>query len=183
MSDENADKGVQAIGGAGLVRLARWTAKRHANYKKFMGKIHKFIHKITVAEKEEREKEAVIQKATLGYDPSKAIKSRGTIRKENTTSIRYSSLQLPPPIRGKHRFRQCQCMYEQAHRFLAARKWAHAQPESEAGGITWLELFILFDTKGGRTASGQHRKEQGGDREGKKEERKDKKRQHQRSCG
>jgi len=158
MSDENADKGVQAIGGAGLVRLARWTTKRHANYKKFMGKIHNFIHKITVAEKEEREKEAVIQKATLGYDPSKAIKSRGTIRKENTTSIRYSSLQLPPPIRGKHRFRQCQCMYEQAHRFLAARKWAHAQPESEAGGITWLELFILFDTKGGRTASGQHQK-------------------------
>ena len=47
-------------------------------------------------------------------------------------------------------------MYEQVHSFLSAREWAYAHPESEAGGITWLEAFILFDTAGGRTAKGQH---------------------------
>ena len=38
--------------------------------------------------------------------------------------------------------------------------WAYAHPESEAAGITWAELFVLFDLHGNRTAEGQHIKNQ-----------------------
>ena len=155
-SDENADKGVQSIGGDGLVRLASWAVGRHAEYKRFIARIQKFIAAITIVEKEEREKTAKVEKAVLGYDPNKWIKSNGTIRKEDPTSVQYEKLPLPPPVRGKHKFKHCQCLYEQVHRFLADRRWAYAHPESTAGGITWTEVFILFDTRGGRTTEGQH---------------------------
>ena len=43
--------------------------------------------------------------------------------------------------------------------FLRSRRWAHAHPESTAGGVTWLELFTLFDLPGVRTIKGQHIKD------------------------
>ena len=94
-------EGVQSIGGAGLVRLANWTTRRHDSYKKFMARIHKFIVAITSAEKEERENAAVIEKATLGYDPNKAIKSNGSIRKEDSTSIRVHQATTPTADKRK----------------------------------------------------------------------------------
>ena len=97
-----------------------------------------------------------MKKAALGYDPNKCVKSNGTIRKEDPTLVLYEKLQPPPPVKGKHKFTHCQCLYEQVHKFLANRSWAHAHPESTAGGITWTEVFILFDTRGGRTTEGQH---------------------------
>ena len=142
-------KGVQSSGGDGLVKLANWAARRHMGYKKFIAMIHNFIVAITVAEKEERENAAKVEKAVLGYDPQKMIKSNGTIRKEDPSSVQYAKLQLPPPVKGKRKFKHCQCMYEQVHNFLANRRWAYAHPESNAGGITWTEVFILFDTKRG----------------------------------
>ena len=155
-SDENADKGVQSMGGVGLVKLANWAARRHASYRQLMARIHKFIVAIATAEKEEREKTAKIEKPVLGYDPSKSIKSSGAIRKEDPSTVQHAKLQAPPPVKGKHKFRHCQCMYEQVHGFLGNRRWAHAHPESDAGGITCAELFILFDTTGERTTKGQH---------------------------
>ena len=53
-SVENAHKGVQPVGCDGLVKLANWAARRHATYKQFIARIHKFIVAITVAEKEEK---------------------------------------------------------------------------------------------------------------------------------
>lgn len=38
--------------------------------------------------------------------------------------------------------------------------WAYLDLISNMGGITWLELFILFDTGGNRTAAGRHTKSQ-----------------------
>ena len=70
----------------------------------------------------------------------------------------YEKVKLPHPVKGKHKFTHCQGMYEQTHAFLAQREWAYAHPTSDAGGITWTELFILFDTAGGRTTAGQHQK-------------------------
>ena len=61
-SDEAADRGVQSLGGAGLVKLGNWTTRRHDKYKKFMGRIHKFIVAITNVEKEERENAAITTK-------------------------------------------------------------------------------------------------------------------------
>ena len=77
-----------------------------------MARIHKFIAAIAIAEKEERESAAKIEKAVLGYDTNKAIKSNGTIRKEDPTTVMYERLQLPPPVKGKHKFKHCHCMYE-----------------------------------------------------------------------
>ena len=65
-------------------------------------------------------------------------------------------MELPQPTRGKHRYQHCQRLYEEVHSFLNDRSWAHAHPESTAGGITWAELFVLFDTAGHRTTAGQH---------------------------
>ena len=95
-SDENADKGVQSIGGVGLVKLASWAARRHASYRQLMARIHKFIVALATAEKEERENAAKIEKAVLGYDPSKSIKSNGTIRKEDPVTVQYAKLQILP---------------------------------------------------------------------------------------
>ena len=155
-SDEIADRGVHSIGGAGLVKLANWAASRHDKYKKFMARIHKLIVAIASVEKEERGIAARTEKAILGYDPAKVIKSSGAIRKEDPSMVQYVSLQLPPPVKGKRKFKHCQTMYEQIHAFLGHRRWAHAHPQSEAGGSTWAEIFILFDIKGGRTIAGQH---------------------------
>ena len=49
-------------------------------------------------------------------------------------------------------------LYEDVHSFLKQRKWAPAQMDTEAGGITWIELFILFDITGSRSQEGQHQK-------------------------
>ena len=33
------------------------------------------------------------------------------------------------------------------------------QADSEVGGVTWIELFVLFDTSGSRSAAGDHVKD------------------------
>ena len=68
----------------------------------------------------------------------------------------FEKIVLPSPTRGKHRSQSCQRFYEEVHNFLNDRSWAHAHPESTAGGVTWAELFVLFDTAGHRTIAGQH---------------------------
>ena len=100
-----------------------------------------------------------VDKAVLGYDPDKWIKSNVQIRSEDRASTEYTHLNLPPPIRGKHRFMQYQKMYEEVHAFMGQRRWAYAHPESSASGVTWAELFILYDTARYRTEEGQHIKD------------------------
>ena len=39
---------------------------------------------------------------------------------------------------------------------MQAREWANAEPQQHQGGITWNEMFILFDTAGHRTVQGEH---------------------------
>ena len=52
----------------------------------------------------------------------------------------------------------CQTMYEQIHKFLKNRKWAQVCNDNEVSGITWIELFALFDIAGERTEKGQFQK-------------------------
>ena len=42
--------------------------------------------------------------------------------------------------------------------FIKKRKWVPAQVDSEVAGITWIELFVLFDSTGSRSEGGQHQK-------------------------
>ena len=158
-SDTNADKGVLCIHGPGLVTLAKWLAERHKAYKQLIARLHKFIVGMTKAVKEERLKRSKVDQARLGYDPEKWIKANGIIRSEELEEGTYRELLMPPPVKGKHKYSFCQDQYEQVRHFLRSRRWAHAHLESTAGGVTWLELFTLFDLRGVRTIKGQHIKD------------------------
>ena len=57
------------VAGEGLPTLGKWLAEKHRNYISFMKRVHKMIAAVTMAEKEERMKEKVVNKAVLGYDP------------------------------------------------------------------------------------------------------------------
>ena len=71
----------------------------------------------------------------------------------------YQSIEIIQPTKGKHRFMHCQVLYEQVHAFLENRKWAPVSNDDEVSGITWIELFALFDLTGERTEKGQHQKD------------------------
>ena len=47
-------------------------------------------------------------------------------------------------------------LYEEVHAFLMKRKWAAAQIDTDVAGITWIELFTLYDVTGNRSEEGQH---------------------------
>ena len=49
-------------------------------------------------------------------------------------------------------------MYEQIHNFLQKRNWAQVSNDGEVSGITWIELFVLFDIAWERTELGQYLK-------------------------
>ena len=98
----------------------------------------------------------IFRKPSWGYDPETWLKIDAEIRAEDLEEEEYQCLRLIPPTKGKHRFAHCQILYEEVHAFLAERLWAPAQVDSECGGITWVELFALFDTGGKRSEEGQH---------------------------
>ena len=158
-SDENADLGVLSIHGVGLLKLAKWLAQRHDKYGKLMKRIRKFIAGMTLAEKEEREKEKVVNKSVLGYDPETMVKTKVQIKYEDLAEDAYEKLKLPPVVKGKHKYAYCQNLYEDVHTFLQHRTWSHTRPETACSGITWTELFVVFDTAGYRPRDAVHVKD------------------------
>ena len=36
------------------------------------------------------------------------------------------------------------------------REWTYAHPEGDASGMTWTEMFVLFDTAAYRSKEAQH---------------------------
>ena len=57
LSDELADKGVEAIAGMGLVKLGRWLEARQNNYNELMNRVHKIIVAVTIAEQRRKEED------------------------------------------------------------------------------------------------------------------------------
>ena len=160
-SDTNADQGVAMVAGRGFVVLGKWLGKRHNDYCKLMAKIHKMIARVTLAEKEERAKDKQVQKALLGYDPEVWMETAMEIRSEDRASTTYEKLDMPPPRRGKHKFHYCDQLYRDIHRFMDERKRTGVTEEEEIGGITWTEMFILFDTGNYRSHGADHIKDPG----------------------
>ena len=68
----------------------------------------------------------------------------------------YQALDIPPPVRGRHKHCFCQRQYLDVHAFMKRRKWTHADTDEDVAGITWVELFVLFDTEGLRSPKGEH---------------------------
>ena len=114
---------------------------------------------VTRAEKAERAKQHTIFKATRGYDPLKWVKAKARIRDEELLELEYQNIEIVPPTKGKHRFAHCQTLYEEVHALLSKRNWAPVSNDVEVSGITWIELFVLFDLTGNRTEEGQHQKD------------------------
>ena len=71
------------VAGQGLVCLGKWVAGRHDKYICLMKRIHKMIAVVTIAEKNERAKEKVVNKAVLGYDPETWVESSLKVRSGN----------------------------------------------------------------------------------------------------
>ena len=86
-------------------------------------------------------------------------KAKTTIRHEEHLKLDYQNVDFISPTKGKHRFSHCQMLYEEVHEFLSNRKWALVKEDSEVPGITWIDLFALFDITGSRTERGQHQKD------------------------
>ena len=66
---------------------------------------------------------------------------------------------MPPPTIGVQRYMYCKGFYRDIHKFLANRSWTPTEERSMTSGVTWLELFILFDVTGARTSKGDHIKD------------------------
>ena len=92
------------------------------------------------------------------------------IRDEDTMEPDYQSIETVPPTIGKHTFAHCQTHYEEVHAFLIKRKSVPVGNEAEVSGITWIELFVLFDLVGDRTEEGQHQKDPDATERAEKEE-------------
>ena len=152
-------KGVEEFAGVGLVKHGKWCEARWKQYRKLMNRTHNMIVGVTIAEKAEGAKQLTIFKATRGYDPTKWVKANATIRSEEKLMPEYQSIEISQPTMGKHKFMHCQVLYEQVHAFLVNRKWAPVSNDDEVSGITWIELFALFDFTGERTEKGQHQKD------------------------
>ena len=134
-------------------------AKRHNDYTAFMKKVQRFIVTVLQEEKEESQKAHRIGKAVLGYDPKKWKKADANIRDAREEHGSYEKLMFPTPVMGHHKFSYCGRLYGDVHRFLAAREWRPIEHESNTSGVTWRELFILFDTTNARSEQGKHIKD------------------------
>ena len=123
------------------------------------GRIQEMIATITIAEKEERSKGKKVNKILLGYDPDVWRETDMQIRDSEQNLQEFHKLNMSPPVKGKHKFSHCDVQYKDIHRFIAKREWAATKNESTTSGVTWLELFILFDHTGVRSHNGTHERD------------------------
>ena len=107
------------------------------------------------------EKEHIKQKIILGYDLEKWVSAEAKIRGEEHHELEYHDLATIQPTKGKHKFAHCQVLYEEVHPSLKKRKWAPIKTDIEVAGITWIELFALYDLTGNRSVNDQHQKDPG----------------------
>ena len=84
------------------------------------------------------------------------MKGDANVRDESQLDIEHREVKLIRPTKENHKFTQRQKLYEEVHNFLSKRKWAPVKADTDVGGITWIELFVLFDITGYRSEEGQH---------------------------
>jgi len=125
-----------------------------------MPRVQHMVATVLLAEKEARTKRLMIQKAVSGHDVSKWLKTKAEIRNEGDKDGQYAKLKIARPVRGQHRFKYCDGLYLDIHKFMKEREWAAVDQEGDTSGTTWLEIFALFDTTGARTERGQHVKDE-----------------------
>ena len=93
------------------MKLGKWCEARQKDYIKLLVRVQQMIVGVTLAEKEGRANDRTIQKALLGYDPEKWVKTDVEIRGEEQIEVGYQSINSSNPPKGKHRFAHCQVLY------------------------------------------------------------------------
>ena len=104
-----------------------------------------------IEEKKERKKREEIERINLGYGPETWVMSNGRIRDESKEDVEYKRIRMSPAKKGHHKMKTFQHMYKDIHRFIVEREWAPIEHGKPIGGVTWIELFILFDISGARS--------------------------------
>lgn len=121
-----------------------------------MHRLQRFVAQITLAEKEERERRKKVQKLILGYNPDLWKITDIRIRNYVEDDCNFQPIHLPNPLQGKHKFSNCNGLYLSIHAFINQRLWAPADEQSTTAGMSWLELFCLFDTTYARRHDAVH---------------------------
>lgn len=152
-----------------MVKLASWLAEKHARYVKQMGRMQTMSANVLIVEKNQRQAAHAARKLLLGYDPEKWLDADLEIRNEGEGGCTFKAIQLPPPLKGKHKYGLVRALYNDIHKFIGQRKWAAAPTEGNTTGIIWLEMCVLFDISGARTARADHVKGQRCEKEGRRE--------------
>ena len=108
-----------------------------------MERIQKMVAVVALAEKAEREKDEQIQKAILGYDAKVWLEIDAQICDMGQADQLYSRIALPPPVKGKHKYRHCSHLYSEIHKFIGNRECpplppppTHTQQDNIIGGTT-----------------------------------------------
>lgn len=143
-ADHFADKGV-ARHVAGLPKLADWFAGRHANYANLVDRIQMLIVKMALAEKEARERMQFEQ-----YPSRTSTTARPTFLMPKTVEAATRDtriLKLMPPHKGTHKLSHPQQEAQALHAFLPSL--VLTLPAASTPGISWIELFILFELRVG----------------------------------
>lgn len=107
-------------------------------------------------QKKKRAKDKQASKAVFGFDPYKWARTDVNIRSEDQEEVDYEILEMPPAIKGRRKHSYCQKLYKDIHKFMQHREWAYAHPEGSVSGMTWTEMFVLFDTAAYRAKEAQH---------------------------
>ena len=91
-------------------------------YKQIVTRCQRMIVGVTQAEKMERGKGHIQQKAIRGNDPEKWVRTEAKIRDEEQYGLDYFDLKIISPTKGKHKFTHCQVLYEEVHALQQKKK-------------------------------------------------------------
>ena len=134
--------------GSAVVQLTMWLYKRQRQYADFMQHVQAVIISVLGNEREERERRVKTQAYVLGYDTSKEAKVSCSLPNAKNAAYDAIKLGLAPPISGLHKHQNHKKRYENIHLFLTQREWISRAEDINEGGMTWLELMVLYDTQG-----------------------------------
>jgi hypothetical protein len=143
-ADTIADEGVRLHGG--YLSLAAWYRHRHGRLQEFMQRIHKLNVEMIKAERTKREE---MRKQADPFTKKTVIKHcMPMVVKVSEEDACRRLVYRPPPI-GCHKFQQHQEVVNDVHDYLTSLRWTLEDNSSQAG-VSWLELLILFELRGGR---------------------------------
>ena len=140
-ADTAADHGVEGHR-PGLVSLAAWCEKRHDAYCIFMAMVQKIIVTVMLEERKQRKEKREMHAMVTGIkgQPPVVASCRCNIGQlEGGVEMDIAVIKPNQHCKDKHH-----AYMQTVAAFMKQFKWSKSQPE--VGGITWRELYILFDS-------------------------------------